>query len=134
MSRIFNQKGVDVSASDGYIGTINAYRLLEVLNQWHAAQKQQYACCHFQGYVSPNFDSNEEKHAHISPKYTRLDTGTSGAWMMENATGLIFSIHGYGKVDRKKCVGNINNPEFNGSVLFRDRWRRGPFNNTKAVV
>jgi len=64
-------------------------------------------------------------------KYIRLDTGTSGAWMLEISTGNIFGIKGYGQVDRAKCVGNILDPSFNGSVLFTDRFRYGRFDNRK---
>ncbi len=132
MSRIF--KGdTDVSHTDGWIGSVNAYRLLEVLDQWHEAHRADWN----RGYVnmSPesqetygkHFDQREEKHAHVGAKYVRLDTGTSGAWMLDASTGDIFSIKAYGQVDRKKCAGNINNPAFNGEVLFRDRFRRGRF-------
>lgn len=129
MSRIFNQKNLDVSASDGYVGSVNAYRILEVLDQWHEAQ------CADRGLLgnNENFDAREEKHAHIGGRYIRLDVGGSGAWMLDT-NGDIFGIHGYGKVNRVKCAGNINDPDFNGAVLFKDRFRYGRFDNRKVVV
>ena len=98
-------------------------RLLEVLNQWHEAQRAN------NGLLGNNehFDEREEKHAHVSAKYTRLDVGTSGAWMLENATGDIFGIKAYGQINRAKCVGNISDPDFNGARLFVNRFRHGKF-------
>lgn len=107
-------------------------RLLYVLEQWHSAHKESWTKDYANS--STNFDTYEEKHAHVGAKYVRLDTGTSGAWMLECATGDIWQIKGYGKVDKKKCAGNINDPEFDGAVLFRDRFRYGRFDNRKKVA
>jgi hypothetical protein len=144
MSSIFNgdhEITVSNQASGGFYalqpGRIE--RLLQVLDQWHAAHKVDYLKSYAESYNSvldwgARFDLGEEKHARIGHKYARLDTGTSGAWMLECATGDIWQIKGYGKVDKKKCAGNINDPEFDGAVLFRDRFRYGRFDNRKKVV
>ena len=144
MARIFNGD-TDVTSNPRY-GSLDApqsmARLVEVLNQWHDRHLADW----IRGYVDTaralfaldkadpnkfiqNFNQREEKHAHIGAKYIRLDTGTSGAWMLEANTGDIFGIHAYGKVDRKKCAGNINDPTFDGAVLFKDRFRYGRFDN-----
>jgi hypothetical protein len=102
--------------------------ILQVLDQWHEAHRQQFIRDGFTNSLA-TFDTAEEKHAHVGAKYIRLDVGGSGAWMLEIATGVIYSILGYGKVDKKKVAGNINDPQFNGAVLFRDRFRRGRFDN-----
>jgi len=134
MSRIFLGND-EVSAAWASTGVTTIERLREVLNQWHKAHRTDWAT----GYRTSNlewkanFDTHEEKHAHIGAKYVRLDTGTSGAWMLEISTGNIFGIKGYGQVDRAKCAGNILDPSFNGAVLFKDRFRYGRFDNRKAV-
>ena len=103
-------------------------RVLQILDQWHEAHR----AAHLRLYPNAdlkNFDSYDEKHAHVGAKYIRLDTGGSGAWMLEIATGIIYQIKGYGKVDKKKIAGDINEDWFNGLVLFRDRFRHGRFDN-----
>jgi len=122
MSRIFDRDNKDVSF---------AYEtVIKVLDQWHEAQRQSY---HREYVPGPDeikrFNEREEKHGHIGGKYMRLDVGTSGAWMLEMATGDVYQIKGYGKIDRKKCAGNIYAPDFDGAVLFRDRFRHGRFDN-----
>ena len=138
MSRVYDIQNYEVTSAWVYIapnaGSESACtmsRLVEVLDQWHAAHKEQLVRDGFTNLLL-TFDTQEEKHAHIGVKYARLDDGTSGAWMMELTTGDIFQIMGYGRVDRKKCVGNINDPEFNGVILFRDRFRYGRFDTRKA--
>lgn len=138
MSRVFDSKGNNVTAAWAYVRpnpaiTTEAFtmsRLIEVLDQWHEAQRiaQHSDRVDF----NSHFDEREEKHAHVGEKYVRLDVGTSGAWMLELFTGDIFGILAYGKVNRKKCAGNINDPDFTGAVLFRDRFRHGRFDNRKV--
>jgi hypothetical protein len=107
--------------------------LIETMNQWHEAHRQQFVK---NGYTNllDTFDQQEEKHAHVGAKYIRLDVGGSGAWMLETATGIIYNIKGYGKVDKKKIVGDINDTAFDGAVLFRDRFRHGRFDNRKKSM
>ena len=130
MSRIQPEVCSYFSGLKGYSRRV---RLLQVLDQWHLAHYAKY-------YDVPTaenkqrFDEREEKHATVGDKYIRLDTGTSGAWMLEAETGTIYGIHGYGKVDKKKIAGDINDPEFDGVVLFRDRFRYGRFDNRKVAA
>lgn len=139
MSRVFNIKGVDVTQGWIYLGAnparpsapldpyITTARLLEVMNQWHEAQRADRSLA---GNCS-NFDEHEEKHAHVGASYVRLDVGTSGAWMLELKTGDIFGIKGYGQVNRAKCVGNILDPDFDGAALFTYRFQHGRFDFRK---
>ncbi len=103
-------------------------RVEQLLSQWHEAHRQQFVR---DGYTNllDSFDVQEKKHVHVGAKYARLDVGGSGAFMLEMATGVIFGIKGYGTADKKKIVGDINDPCFHGATLFRDRFRHGRFDN-----
>lgn len=117
----------------GYGLPKNYERIMQILDQWHEAHRQDFVR---RGYTNllASFDTQEQKHAHVGAKYIRLDVGTSGAWMLEIATGLIYNIKGYGRVDKKKIAGDINDPAFDGTILFRDRFRHGRFDNRKAAA
>jgi hypothetical protein len=41
------------------------------------------------------------------PKYTKVDIGSRGAFMVENATGVIYGIKGYGKVHKGHVYGTL---------------------------
>jgi uncharacterized membrane protein len=41
------------------------------------------------------------------PKYTKIDVGTSGFLMVDNATGEIFGIKGYGRVHPGRRYGTL---------------------------
>ena len=47
-------------------------------------------------------------HVHYGPKYTRVDVGTSGKYMVENSTGAIYGIKGYGRVHRGHAYGTLD--------------------------
>jgi hypothetical protein len=106
-------------------------RIQQLLNEWHEAHRAQFVSDGLTNLLA-SFDQQEKKHAHSGQKYTRLDVGGSGAWMLEIQTGIVYGIKGYGTPDKKKIAGDINDPCFNGSVLFRDRFRRGRFDNRKS--
>ena len=58
---------------------------------------------------------NEKSYiAHIKPgrKYTKVDIGNSGRYMIENATGKIFGIKGYGVIHRGHYYGTLGNNDF----------------------
>jgi hypothetical protein len=139
MSRIYNGK-VEVTLPLGSQYQTGYYlqhpgvfdRLKQILDQWHEAQRADYNKNN--NWTGTWFDEREEKHAHVGDKYIRLDVGGSGAWMLEAETGIIYNIKGYGKVDKKKIAGDINDPEFDGAVLFRDRFRYGRFDNRKVAA
>lgn len=103
-------------------------RVKQLLSQWHEAHRAEFVR---RGYTNllPTFDGQEQKHIHIGAKYARLDVGGSGAWMLELTTGIVYGIKGYGTPDKKKIAGDINDPDFDGAILFRDRFRHGRFDN-----
>lgn len=114
----------------GLGGTIPAFvtqeqydRFETVLAQWQAADNLQHY--HISKFTYPN----DQVHGHFGAKYARLDIGGSGAFMVDIACGIIYGIMGYGKVDKKKCSGNIYDPNFSGAILKRDRFRYGRFTN-----
>lgn len=108
-------------------------RIQQLLAQWHEAHRAQFIRDGLTNLLV-TFDTQEEKHTHIGAKYARLDVGSSGAWMVELETGIVFGIKGYGTPDKKKIAGDINDPSFDGAILYRDRFRRGRFDNRKAVA
>jgi len=118
----------NVTYKSGLLSTVE-----RILGEWHEAHRADFVKS---GYTNllPTFDTQEEKHGHVGATYMRLDVGGSGAWMLELSTGDVYGIKGYGVIDRKKCAGNVFDPEFNGSVLFRDRFRRGRFDNRRQNV
>jgi hypothetical protein len=114
----------------GLSGTIPSFvtqeqydRFETVLAQWQAAANLQ----HYQinNYIFPA----DRVRGHFGAKYARLDIGGSGAFMVDLATGVVYNIMGYGKVDKKKVSGNIYDPNFAGASLVRDRFRYGRFEN-----
>jgi uncharacterized protein YjbI with pentapeptide repeats len=129
MSKIFLGQR-EITQAEGYYFknfSMSFERLKQVLDQWHAAHKADYFKSYNTEWVEDhkaNFDAHEEKHAHVGDKYIRLDTGTSGAWMLEAETGAIYSIKGYGKVNKTKCVGDISDPDFDGADLFKYRFAK----------
>lgn len=79
--------------------------------------------------VSKCTHAADQVHGTFGAKYARLDIGSSGAFMVDIADGIIYQIKGYGKVDKKKTIGNIYDPAFDAAVLVRDRFRYGRFVN-----
>lgn len=58
----------------------------------------------------------------VGKKYINLDIDGSGAFMLDKATGEIFCIKGYGKIDRRKRVGVLG--QVTGEELVGKRfWR-----------
>ena len=51
---------------------------------------------------------NAKTHIHEGSKYTKVDTATSGRYMVENATGNIFGIKGYGQVHKGHFYGTVD--------------------------
>jgi hypothetical protein len=124
MSRIFDRDNKEVT---------HAYETVErVLDQWHEAHRAVLVRAGYE-HALKSFNEREEKHGHIGGKYMRLDTGTSGAFMLELATGDVYGIKGYGKIDKKKCSGNIYEPGFDGAILFKTRFQYGRFDLRKAA-
>ena len=44
-------------------------------------------------------------------KYTKVDVGSSGRYMIENDTGNIYGIKAYGVIHRGHCYGNLAAPK-----------------------
>lgn len=116
----------------GMSGTIPAFVMQEqydryetVLGQWQAAANIQHY--RINKYTFPA----DQVHGTFGAKYARLDIGSSGAFMVDIESGIIYGIMGYGKVDKKKVSGNIYHPHFDGAVLVRDRFRYGRFDNAQ---
>lgn len=51
---------------------------------------------------------NAIAHHHIAKRYTRLDIGYSGRYMIENDTGRIFGIKAYGVINRGRYYGTLD--------------------------
>ena len=100
-------------------------RFTEILAQWQAAVNAKHYGA--EGYTHPA----DQVHGHFGKLYARLDIGGSGAFMVDLATGVVYGIKGYGKVDKKKISGNIYDPNFNGAVLVSTRFRYGRFDLRK---
>lgn len=58
----------------------------------------------------PNTDAEHEARVNIRPgrKYTKVDIGTSGKYMVVNDTGEIFGIKAYGVIHKGKRYGNLD--------------------------
>jgi hypothetical protein len=89
-------------------------RVLKGLNETEARKHKQAGFTH-----APDF-----WHAIERSKYIALNCGTSGAFMVERATGEIYNIKAYGQIDKNKKakadLGNIGNvdPAFLQSKRF----------------
>ncbi len=58
-------------------------------------------------------------------KYTRVDQGHSGRFMVENSTGIIYGIKGYGKVHKGHSYGTLG-------TICKFNW--GPYYPVKKAV
>ena len=68
-------------------------RIEEILRQWHESGREDFE----RGYTSLDYDSpTYSKHFHVGGKYIRLDAGTSGAFMVEIESGIVYEIKAYG--------------------------------------
>ena len=103
-------------------------RFDEILAQWQAAVNRKHADSGFANHPA------DQVHGHFGAKYARLDIGGSGAFMVEIATGIVYGVMGYGKVDKKKISGNMYDPNFNGAVLVETRFKYGRFDLRATAV
>jgi uncharacterized protein (TIGR02996 family) len=80
-------------------------RVPEFLELWHENGRRYFEKC----YQNLDYDSAYYgKTAKDRSKYIALDSGTSGVFLLEKATGEVFRIKGYGVPNRKKCVGTLD--------------------------
>lgn len=107
------------------LSEIRENQIKEILRQWHEAGRAEFE----REYKNLDYDSAKyRKHYHVGTKYIRLDVGSSGAFLLDSETGLIYGIKGYGVPDKKKIAGDASDPNFNGASLHPLRFRRGAFN------
>jgi len=69
-------------------------------------QQNHVMMCRFPDLMKANPEYNKVT-IHIGNKYTRIDVGTSGKYMVENETGIIYGIKGYGVPNKKKVYGTL---------------------------
>lgn len=77
---------------------VNDPRLITLMVDWLPLERDRYGC------KATNID---EVRVRCGKKYLRLDIGGSSAFMLDRATGDIFCIKGYGTIDKRKLVGNL---------------------------
>lgn len=105
-------------------------KIEEILKQWHEAGRAAFQ----KTYESLDYDSESySKHYHVGGKYVRLDTGTSGAFMVEIESGIVYEIKSYGVPNKRKIVGVAWRPDFHGAQLEDCRWIRGSYDNRPHV-
>ena len=93
-------------------------RITQLIAELNAAQVAQFA---EYGYT------HKPDVWHYKPgtaKFSKIDCGGSGAFMVENATGELYNIQGYGRPDynkkKKADIGNVATQ--NGAELFKLRY------------
>jgi hypothetical protein len=70
-------------------------------------------------------ERNHTAHYHVGKKYIRIDTGDSGRYMIEIATGAIYGIKAYGVIHRG---------HFYGTLDTLDNWHWGNYTAVRKVV
>ena len=100
-------------------------RIKQIIDELNEAEVKHLT---HQGYTGPMFlENGRPTEAYLvtsvtKKKYINIDFGTSGAFMVEKATGDIFNIKGYGQINRKKHRGNIFDPALDTQKLHAERW------------
>lgn len=93
-------------------------RIKQIVAEWQEATRKQARYGH------------EDARYTERDKFVALDIRGSGAFLVEKASGLVYGIKGYGKVNYKKCSGSIYDPAFNGALLAETRFKYGNFDLT----
>ena len=106
---------MDTLSSDALRDAIN-----RVLAEWIASEGPEFD----KQYPALRYAHRDLPHAVEKAKYINLDSGNSGAFMVEKSTGNVFGIKGYGQTDRRKYYGNILHVD--GAQLWR--WKHAPPN------
>lgn len=66
--------------------------------------------------------NNSVAHYHVAKKYTRVDVGGSGAYMVVNETGEIFGIKAYGVIHRGHFYGTLDTlNEYNWGGFYAEK-------------
>lgn len=89
----------------------------QLLRDWHEAGRN-----HFEKtFKNLDYDKQCHKHAVYKKKYIYLDEGSSGAFILDKETELIYRIKSkYGVPNKRKCLGTLG--EVTGEELNRLRW------------
>jgi hypothetical protein len=61
--------------------------------------------------------------------FFHLVIGSSSAFLVDIETGIIYGNKGWLRADKNKIIGNAYDPNFSATVLVRDRFRYGHFEN-----
>ena len=105
---------------------IQVTRIKEILHQWHEYGRAEFE----REYTNLDYDSPMyTKSYRVGEKYIHLLNGTSGAFMVEVATGIVYEIKGWGVPNKRKIVGEAWKPTFNGAQLADCRYIRGSYDN-----
>ena len=56
----------------------------------------------------PDVDKSAKVTVKKGKKYTKLDVGNSGKYMVENTSGVVYGIKGYGVVHKGHCYGSLD--------------------------
>src|SRR5688572_21773491 len=97
--------------------TISDPRISQFLSLWHENGRASFEAT----YPSLDYDSAYyRKTAKDRAKFIALDDGTSGAFLLEKQTGLVYCIKGYGRVDKRKCCGRLDDLIAKYSAVNRD--------------
>lgn len=103
-------------------------KIENLMVRWQEAAKTDYILRYGIPSSSTLLDSTSYS---VGGKMFHLIIGTSSAFMVDIATGIIYGNKGWLKVDRKKIIGNAYDPNFDAAVLVRDRFRYGHFENAQ---
>ena len=101
-------------------------RIENLCHRWFEANKADYVKKYGVAKVLSNYDITRYT---AGKNFFHLVVGSSSAFLVDIATGIIYGNKGWLKVDRTKIVGNAYDPNFNANALVRDRFRWGHFEN-----
>ena len=91
-------------------------RLVTLMRDWEKLERARY--------IDPSDIyaklSSDRVSVTTGTKYMRLDTGSSGAFMLDRETGAVCCIKAYGTIDRRKVVGYLD--DLTGQKLFDNRF------------
>ena len=80
-------------------------RIAEFLHLWHENGRTRFE----NTYESLDYDSpSYSKTAKDRRKYIALDDGTSGRFLLDKGTGIVWGIKAYGVPHRGKCCGRLD--------------------------
>ena len=101
-------------------------RVETILKQWHEAGRAEFERNYKQlDYDSPTYGKKYK----VGSKYVSLETGTSGAFLVDIGTGIVYEIKAYGVANKRKIVGEAWKETFHGAQLHDCRYIRGPYDN-----